>query len=221
MGTENLTNLSDEILLARIESGDADALAALIQRYPRDEVLLARIQNEDDEALTILIKKYERLLKTIIHYEIRNAGEEADIYSETRFAIIRRIRRQSDDIESAEQWLKQIARSKCKAFLVNAKKQSLIKESAEAQYAATVDQERQQRFKQYHLDERVHEIREVVEEMGSIYVEVFELWEQGLTETKSASVLKILPNTVKSRRNKIRKVVRERLGVSLPSKNRK
>lgn len=134
---------------------------------------------------------------------------------------VRRIRRQADDIDSAEQWLKQVARSKCKAFLVNAKKQSLIKESAEAHYAATAEQERHGRFQAYHLQERVLEIREVVEEMGSIYVEVFELWEQGLTEVESASVLKIPPNTVKSRRNKIRKVARERLGVSLPPKNRK
>ena len=63
MGTENLTNLSDKILLARIQSGDADALAALIQKYPRDEVFLARIQDRDNDALTILIKKYEGLLK--------------------------------------------------------------------------------------------------------------------------------------------------------------
>ena len=154
-------------------------------------------------------------------YEIRNVEEEADIYQETVLAIVRRIRRQADDIDSAEQWLKQVARSKCKAFLVNAKKQSLIKESAEAHYAATADRERHGRFQQYHLQERVLEIREVVEAMGSIYVEVFELWEQGLTEAESAAVLKILPNTVKSRRNKIRKVVRERLGVSLPPKKRK
>ena len=185
-----------------------------------DGILLAGIQNGDD-ALVVLIEKYERLLKTIIHYEIHNAEEEADIYQETVLAIVRRIRRQADDIDSAEQWLKQVARSKCKAFLVNAKKQSLIKESAEMHYAATADQERQQRFKQYHLQERIHETREVVEEMGSIYVKVFELWEQGLTGAESAAVLKIPPNTVKSRRNKIRKVVRERLGVSLPSKNRK
>lgn len=186
-----------------------------------DEILLARIQNGDDDALVTLIEKYERLLKTIIHYEIRNAEEEADIYQETVLAIVRRIRRQADDIDSAEQWLKQVARSKGKAFLVNAKKQSLIKESAEARYAATAEQERHGRFQAYHLQERVLEIREVVEEMGSIYVEVFELWEQGLTEVESASVLKIPPNTVKSRRNKIRKVARERLGVSLPPKNRK
>ena len=97
---------------------------------------------------------------------------------------------------------------------MNAKKRSLIKESAE--------QERHGRFQEYHLQERVLEIREIVEEMGSIYVEVFELWEQGLTEAESAAVLKkIPPNTVKSRRNKIRKVVREHLGVSLPPKKRK
>ena len=186
-----------------------------------DKILLARIQNGDDDALVALIEKYERLLKTIIHYEIHNAAEEADIYQEIVLATVRRIRRQADDIDSAEQWLKQVARSKCKAFLVNAKKQSLIKESAEMHYAATADQEGQQRFKQYHLQERVLEIREVVEEMDSIYVKVFELWARGLTEAESAAVLKIPPNTVKSRRNKIRKVVRERLGVSLTPKKRK
>ena len=186
-----------------------------------DKILLARIQNGDDNALVALIEKYERLLKTIIHYEIHNATEEADIYQETVLAIVRRIRRKSDGIKSAEQWLKQIARSKCKAFLVNAKKQSLIKESVEMDYDATAEQESQRRFQQYHLQERIHEIREVVEEMGSIYVKVFELWARGLTEAESAAVLKIPPNTVKSRRNKIRKVVRERLGVSLTPKKGK
>ena len=137
-----------------------------------DEILLARIQNGDDDAFVALIEKYKRLLKTIIHYEIRNVEEEADIYQETVLAIVRRIRRQADDIDSAEQWLKQVARSKCKAFLVNAKKQSLIKESTEAHYAATAEQERHCRFQEYHLQERVLGIREVVEKMSSIYVEV-------------------------------------------------
>ena len=186
-----------------------------------DKILLVRIQNGDDDALVALIEKYERLLKTIIHYEIRNAEEEVDIYQETVLAIVRRVRRKADDIESAEQWLKQVARSKCRAFLMNAKKQSLIKESVETRYAAIAEQESQQRFQQYHLNERVHEIREVVENMGSIYVKVFELWAWGLSEAESASVLKIPPNTVKSRRNKIRKVVRERLGVSLTPKKGK
>ncbi|MYG06927.1 sigma-70 family RNA polymerase sigma factor [Candidatus Poribacteria bacterium] len=185
-----------------------------------DVILLARIQNGDDDALVVLIEKYERLLKTIIHHEIHNATEEADIYQETILAVVRRIRRQADDIDSAEQWLTQIARSKYKAFLVNAKKQSLIKESVETDYDATAEQERQRHFQQYHLHGRVLEIREVVEEIGSIYVEVFELWEQGLTEAESAAVLKLPPNTVKSRRNKIRKFLREHFGVSLTPKKR-
>ena len=219
MGTENLTNLSDKILLARIQSGDADALAALIQKYPRDAILLARIQNEDDaDALTILIKKYEGLLKTIIHYEIRNVDAEEDVYQETVFAITRCLRRQADDIESAEQWMKQVARSKCKAFLEDAKKHSIAKVYVEEHYAAP--QEMQRYLRERHQHKLIDEIREVVEDMGSIYVEVFELWLQGLTEAASAAVLKIPPNTVKSRRNKIRKVVRERLGVSLTPKNR-
>ena len=218
MGTENLTNLSDKILLARIQSGDADALAALIQKYPRDEVFLARIQDRDNDALTILIKKYEGLLKTIIHYEIRNVDAEEDVYQETVFAITRCLRRQADDIESAEQWMKQVARSKCKAFLEDAKKHSIAKVYVEEHYAAP--QEMQRYLRERHQHKLIDEIREVVEDMGSIYVEVFELWLQGLTEAASAAVLKIPPNTVKSRRNKIRKVVRERLGVSLTPKNR-
>ena len=174
----------------------------------------------DDDALVALIKKYERLLKTIIRYEIRNAQEEKDIYSEAVLAIVRRIRRKADDIESAEQWLKQIACSKCKAFLVDAKKRGFIREAADEHYACVSEQEAGEHVRQYHLHERVHEVREVVEELGSIYVEVFELWERGLTKAESAAVLKISQNTVKSRRNKIRKVVRERLGVLFTPKNR-
>lgn len=182
--------------------------------------MLARIQDGDDDALVALIEKYERLLKTIIHYEIGNTEEEADIYSEVVLAIVRRIRRQADDIVSVKQWLKQVARSKCKAFLVDAKKRGLIREAADEHYTSIAEQEAGKRVRQYHLDERVYEVLGIVEKMGSIYVEVFELWEQGLTEAGSAKVLKISQNTVKSRRNKIRKVVREHLGESLTPKER-
>lgn len=183
-----------------------------------DNILLARIQNGDDDALVALIKKYEWLLKTIIHREIRNPEEEADIYQETVLAIVGRIRRRSaDDIASIDQWLKQVARSKCKAFLANAKKRGLVKESAEAHYAFTVHRQEERRLRQERIWEDMDEIREIVKELGSIYVEVFELWAEGVTEIESAEVLNISPNTVKSRRNKIRKFLRERLGVSAVS----
>ena len=194
METENLVNLSDKILLARIQNGNDDALVALIE-------------------------KYEMLLKTIISREIHNVEEEADIYSETVLAIVRRIRRQADDIKSAGQWLKQIARSKCKAFLVDAKKRGLIREAADEHCVHVAEQEVSKRVRQYHLCERAYEVREIVEEMDSIYVEVFELWERGLTEAGSAAMLNISQNTVKSRRDKIRKAVRKRCGVPLVSKD--
>ena len=199
MRAENLTDFSDK----------------------SDKILLARIQNGDDDALVALIEKYERLLKTIIHYEIRNAKEEVDIYSETRLAIVRRVRRKANDIDSAEQWLKQVARSKCKAFLVNAKKRGIIREYAEDYHTGTDEQEVNKRMCEYHLQERIHEVREIVEEKAPVCIGVLELWLQELTEVASAAVLKIPQNTVKSRRNKIRKVVREHLGVSLAPKNRK
>ena len=185
-----------------------------------DEMLLARIQDGDNEALDVLIHKYENLLKTIIRGEIRNAAEVDDVYQNTVRAIINRIRgRGADDINSAEKWMKQVARSKCQDFFGNAVEQSLIREAAEVYYAATADQERQRYFPDLNEQERLLKIEEVVEEMGSIYVEVLELLNKGLTEAEVADVLNISQNTVKSRRHKIRKVVRERLGVSLPSEN--
>ncbi|RKU06841.1 hypothetical protein C6503_25105 [Candidatus Poribacteria bacterium] len=194
MAAKNFTNLSDEILLRRIHNGNHNALETLIKRY-------------------------ERLLKSIIRYEIQNAREEADIYSETRLAIMQRLRRRADDIASAEQWMKQVARSKCKAFLVDAKKQGIIRNATTADAAlSTVEEQVQSYIRARCQEERVAEIWEIVEEMGSIYVDVLELWELELTEAASAAVLKIRPNTVKSRRNKIRKVVRERLGMSLTPK---
>lgn len=189
MDTKDLTNLSDEELLARIEKGD-------------------------DAALNALIEKYERLLRTIIHYEIRNSQEEADIYAETRFAIVRRLRRSTDNIRDVKQWLKQVARSKCKAFLVNAKKRSIIREYAQEDYEFTVDAEERKPLHRLYTDERVEAIFEVVEEMGAVYVETVDLWAKGLTETESAVELDIPKGTVKSRRAKIREKCRERLGVS-------
>lgn len=180
-----------------------------------DEILLRRIHNGDDNALETLIKRYERLLKTIIHYEIKNAREEADIYSETRLAIMRRLRRRADDIASAEQWMKQVVRSKCKAFLIDVKKQGIIRNTATADAALlTVEEQVQSYIRNHYQQERIDEVWKIVEEMGSIYVDVLELWELELSEAASAAVLKIRPNTVKSRRNKIRKVVREHFGVS-------
>jgi len=171
-------------------------------------------QNGNDAAIAALINKYERLLRTIIHYEIRNNEEEADIYAETRLAIVRRLRRSAEDIRDVKQWLKQVARSKCKAFLVNAKKRGIIREYAREAYEFSVDAEGRRPLHQYHTDERVAAIFEVVEEMGAIYVEVVELWAEGLTEAESAAavVLKIAKGTVKSRRAKIRTVCR----VSIP-----
>ncbi len=64
---------------------------------------------------------------------------------------------------------------------------------------STVAEER--RLRQERIWEDMDEIREIVKELGSIYVEVFELWADGLTEAESAARLSIPPNTVKSRRN--------------------
>jgi len=171
MAAENFTNLSDEILLTRIHNGD-------------------------DNALETLIKRYERLLKTIIYYEIKNAREEADIYSETRLAIMRRLRRRADDIASAEQWMKQVVRSKCKAFLIDAKKQGIIRNASTSDAAlSTVEEQVQSYIRNHCQQERINEVWKIVEEMGSIYVDVLELWELQLTEAESAAVLKIRPNT--------------------------
>lgn len=139
MEAENLTNLSDEILLTRIHNGD-------------------------DNALETLIKRYERLLKTIIYYEIHNVEAEKDIYQETVFAIVRRIRRQSDDIASTEQWMKQVARSKCKAFLINAKKQGIIRNASTLDAAlSTTEGQVQNYIRNRCQQEHINEVWEIVD----------------------------------------------------------
>ncbi|MYK19601.1 sigma-70 family RNA polymerase sigma factor [Candidatus Poribacteria bacterium] len=153
--------------------------------------------------------------KTIIHREIRNPEAEKDIYQETCLAILGRIRRRGvADLGSIENWLKQVARSKCKKFLVGAKKHSILMESIGTHYALAAEEMEARRLGEERISEDVSEIRETVKELGSIYVEVFDLWAEGLTEIESAAVLGIFPNTVKSRRNKIRKFLRERVSVS-------
>ena len=93
-------------------------------------------------------------------------------------------------------------------------KQGIFREYAKEYYAFAVHDQEARRLGQERVSGDVDKIREIAKELGSIYVEVVELWAQGLTEIESADVLKISPNTVKSRRNKIRKIVRDRLGVS-------
>ena len=189
METKNLANISDDFLLTRIQNGDVGAIGDLIE-------------------------KYERLLKIIIHREIRNAEAEKEIYQETCLAIIGRIRRRGvADIGSVENWLKQVARSKCKKFFVDAKKHRILMESIGTHYALAAEEMEYLRFMEEHLSEEIEEFRVLVQELGTIYVEVFDLWAQGLTENESASVLNIFPNTVKSRRNKIRKFLRDQIGV--------
>ena len=95
---------------------------------------------------------------------------------------------------------------------MDAKKRGIVREYAEEYYAFAAAREESRCYLPEHLDE----VLKIVEEMGSIYIEVVELWAQGFTENESAAILNISPNTVKSRRNKIRKVVRERVGVSHP-----
>lgn len=179
-----------------------------------DDFFLARIQNGDVEAIGDLIEKYERLLKTIIHREIRNPEAEEEIYQETCLAIIRRIHRRGvADIGSVENWLKQVARSKCKKFLVGARKHSILRESIGIHYTLAAEEAEYRRLAEGRRQDDIAELRMFVKELGTIYVEVFELWAQGLTEAESAAKLNIPPNTMKSRRNKIRKFLRERVSV--------
>ncbi len=94
------------------------------------------------------------------------------------------------------------------------KKLSLVRESAETYYAFAVHEQEERRLQEARISEDMAEVLEFVKALGPIYVEVVELWARGLTEVESAKVLGIAPNTVKSRRNKIRKFLREHVGVS-------
>lgn len=99
---------------------------------------------------------------------------------------------------------------------MGAKKHSILIETVGTHYALAAEEMEVRRLAEERLPDDIAELRMFVEELGTMYVEVFELWAEGLTETESAAILNVPPNTVKSRRNKIRKFVRERLGVLRP-----
>ena len=63
---------------------------------------------------------------------------------------MRCLRRRADDIASAEQWMKQVARSKCKAFLIDAKKQGIIRNASTSDAALSTVEEQVQSYIRNH-----------------------------------------------------------------------
>ena len=179
-----------------------------------DELLLAQIQNGDDDAMEALIEKYEKLLRAIITGEgITNRDDENDVFGDICFALVKQVRKDATAIRKVDKWLKQVARNKCADFGRAAKKhQEAMALGADIRRAA-VDREARRGLQDEFSDDAVMAI---IEELGSKYVAVIELWGQRYTSAEIGEILDIPENTVKSRKTKIRKRLSEALPDFLP-----
>lgn len=174
-----------------------------------DELLLAQIQNGDDDAMEALIEKYEKLLRAIINGEgITNRDDENDVFGDICFALVKQVRKDATAIRKVDKWLKQVARNKCADFGRAAKKhQEAMALGADIRRAA-VDREARRGLPDEFSDDAVMDI---IEELGPKYVAVIELWGQRYTSAEIGEMLGIPENTVKSRKTKIRKRLSEAL----------
>ena len=179
-----------------------------------DELLLAQIQNGDDDAMEALIEKYEKLLRAIINGEgITNRDDENDVFGDICFALVKQVRKDATAIRKVDKWLKQVARNKCADFGRAAKKhQEAMALGADIRRAA-VDREARRGLPDEFSDDAVMDI---IEELGSKYVAVTQLWGQHYTSAEIGEVLGIPENTVKSRKTKIRKRLKEAFPDRLP-----
>ena len=179
-----------------------------------DELLLAQIQNGDDDALEALIEKYEKLLRAIITGEgITNRDDENDVFGDICFALVKQVRKDATAIRKVDKWLKQVASNKCADFGRAAKKhQEAVALGGDIRRAA-VDREARRGLPDEFSNDAVMDI---IEELGSKYVAVTKLWGQRYTSAEIGEMLGIPENTVKSRKTKIRKRLSEALPDFLP-----
>lgn len=170
-----------------------------------DELLLAQIQNGDDDAMEALIEKYEKLLRAIINGEgITNRDDENDVFGDICFALVKQVRKDATAIRDVGKWLKQVARNECANFGRAAKKhQEAMALGADIRRRA-VDREAHRGLPKFS-----DEVMEIIEELGPKYVAVIELWGQRYTSAEIGEMLGIPENTVKSRKTKIRKRLKE------------
>ncbi len=181
--TQNLMELSDERLMAQIQSGDEDAIDAVIV-------------------------KYEQLLRVIIDGKgITNPDDANDVFGDICLAFVKQVRKDPTAIREVDKWLKQVARNKCADFGRAAQKhQHAVALAADIQRAAA-EQSRRGRSGGS-LSEAAMML---IEEMEPKYVDVAKLWQLRYTSAEIGERLGIPENTVKSRKTTIRKRLAEAL----------
>ena len=181
--TQNLMELSDERLMAQIQSGDEDAIDAVIV-------------------------KYEQLLRVIIDGKgITHPDDANDVFGDICLAFVKQVRKDPTAIREVDKWLKQVARNKCADFGRAAQKQQhAVALAADIQRTAA-EQSRRGRAG----GSRGEAAMMFLEGLDAKYVDVLKLWEAGYTSAEIGERLGIPENTVKSRKTTIRKRLSEAL----------
>ena len=183
-----------------------------------DTHLLERIQKGDDAALVALLDKYKPLMMSIVRREVPAYAVE-DVYLDARAAIVVRFRRNPHGIRAVDKWVKQVTRSKCLYFGRHLAKEQEAFAIATDLYRVAEEQESRRHLSRDMSDEE--KAMAVIRKLGSKYIEVARLREQGLTFPEIGVRLNIPENTAKSRWRKIRQIVFKHFGVPFPPKNDK
>ena len=173
-----------------------------------DERLMAQIQSGDDDAIDAVIVKYERLLRVIIDGKgITHPDDANDVFGDICLAFVKQVRQDPTAIREVDKWLKQVARNKCADFGRAAQKQQhAVAVAADIQRAAA-EQSRRGRSGGS-LSEAAMML---IEEMEPKYVDVAKLWQLRYMSAEIGERLGIPENTVKSRKTTIRKRLAEAL----------
>ena len=173
-----------------------------------DERLMAQIQSGDDDAIDAVIVKYEQLLRVIIDGKgITNPDDANDVFGDICLAFVKQVRKDPTAIREVDKWLKQVARNKCADFGRAAQKQQhAVALAADIQRTAA-EQSRRGRSGGSLSDAAMM----LIEEMEPKYVDVAKLWQLRYTSAEIGERLGIPENTVKSRKTTIRKRLSEAL----------
>jgi RNA polymerase sigma-70 factor (ECF subfamily) len=78
-----------------------------------DEVLIARLQRKDVEALGLLYRRYARLVYSVCHRILRDSSEAEDVVHEVFLSLYRKCATFDPAKGAARSWIIQLAYSKC------------------------------------------------------------------------------------------------------------
>lgn len=176
-----------------------------------DDLLVRRIQTGDQEALGVLFARYKAVFASIINKEIGNTADAPDVLQEIHLAIWKSIS-SFEEGHSLKAWMSGIARNKCADYRRSTQRR-LTPFPDEALVplvdALNLTEVNLDALTEIELDALRQEVREAVADLSLIYQEVVELHYFESWSIREIAEEKNLPQgTVKRRLYDARNLIR-------------